>query len=304
MAAEQAGVPYVALLNGYMTKHFAGVRTMSWRYPLYKYFHFLPGMLLDRLTKKGEALTFEKIHQPFAVLRRQYGLSKKVTYPDEMEGDLNFICDLPELFPQRALPPNYQHIPPLVYQAENGPDDLLKKLHPGKRTLFASMGSTGDWQHVSFLNQPHFQQYNIITAGDTAGVVQGPHVIRTPFAAIEPLFRHVDLVLCHGGNGTLYQCLLYGIPVLCKTAHFEQEWNVQALQQQGLGASLDAVKADAGYEKLIDAWSRKKSSPPFRAIQQSMHAAAALWEPAVARITALTQAVDKTLYYEPDLKSA
>jgi len=53
MAAEKTGVPYVSLMNGYMTKHFAGTRAMSWRYPLYGYFKYLPKSILNPITKIG-----------------------------------------------------------------------------------------------------------------------------------------------------------------------------------------------------------------------------------------------------------
>jgi UDP:flavonoid glycosyltransferase YjiC (YdhE family) len=277
---------------------------MSWRYPLYKYFRFLPDAVLDPLTQKGEDLTFRKMHLPFAALRQQHGLLKKQSYAEETQGDLNLICDLPDLFPQRSLPENYLFIPPLQYQPEIETNNVVNKLHPGKRALFASMGSTGDWSALNFLNEPQFQQYNIITAGDSAGVVQGQNVIRMPFVAAEPLFRHIDLVLCHGGNGTVYQALQYGIPLLCKTAHFEQEWNVQALQKNGLGTSLDHVKSGREALKLVDAWSRKRGTMPFLTIQEKLGDAAALWESVSMRIAAFAPAVEKRLLYTPERKTA
>lgn len=272
MAAEKTGVPYVALMNGYMSRYYAGTRSMSWRFPLYPYFKFFPKAVLDYFTKTGEQLAFQKIHQPFQRLRKRYGLLKKYSYAVEMEGDLNLLCDLPALFPQRPLPSNYRLISPLIYESNVAADGILKKLDATKKTLFVSMGSTGDWQQAAFLNDPYFRQYNIITAGDSTGVVQGVHVIATAFASAQDLFPKVDLVLCHGGNGTIYQALQHGIPVLCKTAHFEQEWNVQAVQKNNLGASLDAMHRNDDYIKAVERWVTKKGSVPFRQIQQQLAA--------------------------------
>lgn len=303
MAAEKSGVPFISLLNGYMTRHYSEVRTMSWRHPLYAWFRFLPAPVLNALTKQGEAVTFRAIHKPFQELRRQYGLLKKFSYADELEGTLNLICDVPELFPQQPLPKNHQWIPPLIYQPAGQSHQVVTKLDASKQTLFVSMGSTGDWAQVLFLNDPFFQQYNIVTAGDAAHVVHGPEVIRTDFVNIEPLFKHIDLVLCHGGNGTIYQALLYGIPLLCKTAHFEQEWNVQALEKNGLGASLDAVDDTIEYQEIIAAWMHKKHTAPFIALQKAI-TDAAQWEPAIARILELVPSVREMPYYEQERNSA
>jgi len=303
MAAEKTGVPYVSLMNGYMSKYYAGVRKMSWRYPLYPYFKFLPAPLLDYFTQKGEQASFFTIHNPFRQLRQQYGLLKKWRYADELEGDLNLLCDLPALFPQRNLPGHYQIIPPLIYQAPTKTLLPEGKWNPNKQTLFVSMGSTGDWQQAAFLNDPHFQKYNIITAGDKTGVIQGTHVIPVRFANAQQLFPQVDLVLCHGGNGTIYQALQYGIPILCKTAHFEQEWNVQALQQKQLGASLDAVHSLAQLAKIIDTWMGRKGSKPLWQIQQLL-AHSTNMQPVIERIRSLLPAPAKTVYRHPQKKSA
>jgi UDP:flavonoid glycosyltransferase YjiC (YdhE family) len=270
MAAELTGVPYLNLQNGYMSRKYADVRKMSWRYPLYKYFQYLPNRFAEPLIKLGEQQAFHKIHQPFRRLRQQHGLLKKWYYPDELEGDLNLICDLPELFPQQSLPANYVIIPPLIFEPKAHTETNSTTPDPEKKTLFVSMGSSGDWQQVAFLNHPYFKKFNIITAGDTNNVVQGSNVTSMTFVNVKTIFNHVDLVICHGGNGTINQALQAGIPVLCKTAHFEQEWNVQALEKHGLGMSLDGLKTNAAYIEKVDAWMDKKGSEPFRWIQQRL----------------------------------
>jgi hypothetical protein len=52
---------------------------------------------------------------------------------DELEGDFNMICDLPELFPQTALPSNYDFIGPLYYTGLESEDEIIDFLgdhHP------------------------------------------------------------------------------------------------------------------------------------------------------------------------------
>jgi UDP:flavonoid glycosyltransferase YjiC (YdhE family) len=260
MAAEKTGTTYLTLTNGYMTSYYANVRKMPGSHPLYKYIKVLPGPLAKQLIKKGEALAFEKIHQPFRKVRERYGLAFKQSYQQETEGDVNLICDLPELYPQKNLPPNYHFIPALFYEAKIDSVEIINKLDKNKKTLFVSMGSTGEWNNVSFLNDLFFTRYNIITAGDLLKVVKTTNVVAASFVNIRHVFPFVDLVLCHGGNGTIYQALSYGLPILCKTSHFEQEWNVEAIEQLKLGKGLDGVKSIQQYKTIFNEWMQKKNS--------------------------------------------
>jgi UDP-N-acetylglucosamine:LPS N-acetylglucosamine transferase len=155
----------------------------------------------------------------------------------------------------------------LLFDARNNSTGIPLKLDKDKKTLFVSMGSTGDWNNVAFLNDPFFTKFNIVTAGDTLNVVSAPNVIAASFINIRDVFPHADLVLCHGGNGTIYQALSYGLPILCKTSHFEQEWNVQAIERLKLGRCLDNVKDMQEYRLIFDEWMQKKKSVELGYIQ-------------------------------------
>lgn len=270
MAAEKTGTFCFALMNGYMTSYYANVRKISRSHPLYKFVKTLPVPLAEQLIKLGEQLAFEKIHEPFKKIRERYKLSVKQSYQQETEGDINLICDLPELYPQKDLPSNYYFIPPIFYDPKINSTDIVHKLDKKKKTLFVSMGSTGDWSNVSFLNDPYFNKYNIVTAGDKLKVVNTPNVIAATFVNIHHVFPYTDLVLCHGGNGTVYQALYYGLPVLCKTSHFEQEWNVQALEKLNLGKGLDGLKNIEQYKMIFDEWMQKENRNELFAVQKRL----------------------------------
>jgi UDP-N-acetylglucosamine:LPS N-acetylglucosamine transferase len=147
----------------------------------------------------------------------------------------------------------------------------MHRLDKNKKTLFVSMGSTGDWNNVTFLNDPFFKKYNIVTAGDTHKAINNPNVVAAPFVNIHHVFPYTDLVLCHGGNGTIYQALSYGLPILCKTSHFEQEWNVQAIEKLKIGKGLDDVKNLQQYKVIFDEWMQKKNSDELRYLQNQLN---------------------------------
>ena len=270
MAAEKTGVPYISLMNGYMSKYYSFPRQLSRTHPMYKFMKNFPGPVADLLTQRGEAFVFSRVHRPFKQIRRRHQLSEKKDYLDELEGNLNLICDLDELFPQKEYPSNYKQIAPLYCDATRPFNLVADKLDKNKKTIFVSMGSSGDWEKLRFLNEAIFEQYNIVAAGDKEHILHAPHIIQAPFVNVHELFPFADLVICHGGNGTIYQALLYGIPVLCSTSHFEQEWNAGALERLHIGKSLDDIQGLDGYLHIIDEWLNKKEKGFYNGYQSKI----------------------------------
>lgn len=269
MAAEKTGVYCFSLINGYMSRYYTYVRRIPRSFPLYKLCNDLPTSLSGYLISKGEQISFHKIHRPFSKIRKLSGLSFKKSYLQELEGDVNLLCDLPEIFPQKNLPSNYYFIPPLYYQLNNTNNEIIEKTDPDKKTLYVSMGSTGNWEKVTFLNNADYHNYNIFTSGDNDKVIHGSNVFSYPFINSSKILAVTDLVICHGGNGTVYQALSYGIPVLCKTSHCEQEYNVDGLERLQLGKSLDEID-DKEYPAIIEEWVQKKGNKELSFIKSKI----------------------------------
>ena len=245
MATEYTGVPYTALMNGYMSPYYARGRKISRTHPAYPFLERMPDALATQFTAYGEQLAFWKIHKPFKQLRKKYNLQQVRSYLWENQGDENLICDLPELFPQRNLPSNYKIIGPLIYTQQD-PETamLLNRLDISKPTICVCLGSTGNWEAMQFLNDPYYSRFNIIAAGDKRRKLAATHIISRPFLNLPEVLERSDLMICHGGNGTINSGVVKGVYMLCLTAHFEQEWNVEALERHGLGRSADNFSSD------------------------------------------------------------
>lgn len=248
MAAEKTGVKHVALTNGYMTRHYAHVRKISRTHAAYKYVRRLPQRLGGAITQAAESVAFKNVHAPFRRLRKKYNLKSVDNYLEELEGDENLICDLPELFPQKHLPHNFRFIGPLVYEREDLP---IAKIDSTKPNILVCMGSTGDWEALTFLNDVAFSDYHIITAGDKNRLLNALHVTSYEFINLSQAASNVDLIICHGGNGTIYHGLLNNVYMLCLTNNFEQEWNVHALERMRMGKNVSRFNGD--WKTLIEA---------------------------------------------------
>lgn len=258
MAAEMSGVKMLSLINGYMSRHYALTRKISRTHPAYRYSTRLPSNFFDSLTRLMEQVAFRRIHQPFRRLRKKFGLKKVDNYLSELEGDHTLICDLPELFPQTAVPANFSFIGPLFYEGSDEETELIRKLIPGKKTILVSLGSSGDWNALRLLNEDRFSCFNIITSGDSYHTLQAPHIISRKFLNNMAVLSHCDLMICHGGNGTVYQALQSGISVLARTSLFEQEWNIQQLQALVMGESINDQMDRDSLISTINRWVEKK----------------------------------------------
>ena len=74
-----------------------------------------------------------------------------------------------------------------------------------------------------------------------------------------------DVVVCHGGNGTIYQALSNGAPVIGLPEFHDQEFNMQRVEALGLGVkvgvrdstaagvarAVQKVLGDAGYRERV-----------------------------------------------------
>jgi UDP:flavonoid glycosyltransferase YjiC (YdhE family) len=234
MAAAYTGVKFISLLNGYLTKYYSETRKLSRANPAHAYLNLLPSGIKDIFTEIGEKVAFKKVHQPFKSLRKAFKLKPMDDYLSETEGDENYICDLPSLFPQRNLPSNFTFKGPLVYK-NMLQEEWIEELSEEKPIICVSMGSSGDWQELVFLNDPYYAKYTIVIAGHTGSLFPAPHLIVKNFVNLPQLVSKASLMICHGGNGTIYLGVLAKVYLLCVANHFEQEWNVHALMAHGLG---------------------------------------------------------------------
>ena len=270
MAAEKTNVPYVSLLNGYMTKYCCITRKVSPSHPGYPYSKTMPKKVFDRLTRVIEHAMLEKVHAPFRRVRKKLGLSKLHYLLEELEGDFNLICDLPSFFPQKKLPENYEFVGPLFYRGDEEEQRVLDFLETDHLCIMVSTGSTGNWKKLSLMSDPVFSDSRIVISGNAGNAIHANNILSSNFVNHTKIMPKVDIVICHGGNGTAYQALSHGIPLLFFSGNFEQEWNIQRIIELGLGArleeSFDAVKV----REIVDTWIKRRNSDSFQKFQQEI----------------------------------
>jgi UDP:flavonoid glycosyltransferase YjiC (YdhE family) len=241
MAATLTAVHHISLLNAYMTPYYDHTRKLSRRHMAYPLMRVLPETVQDIFTTLGEKLAFQRIQKNFNHVRKKHGLTPIDDYLHENEGDETFICDSPTVFPLKSLPKNYKVIGPLFYDTPAMAEQPLDEAIGERQVICVCMGSTGDWESLRFLNDAYYAKYAVVTTGDTKQVLSASHIIPFTFLNLDQLLQKCFLMICHGGNGTIYTGIKNEVFMLCLPSHFEQEWNITALEKTGRGQSADQL---------------------------------------------------------------
>jgi UDP:flavonoid glycosyltransferase YjiC (YdhE family) len=143
--------------------------------------------------------------------------------------------------------------------------DLLDKSKP---TAYFALGSESLDELVVQLGELARDRVQIVVATGAAKVadLKVPEgVFLEQYINTDALLPHCDLVCCHGGNGTLYQALGFGLPCVVVATHAEQHYGGKRIGQLGLGINLTLKHLQRkGIGDLIEAVQHILITPAYR----------------------------------------
>lgn len=259
IAAEVTGCLYITLGNIYMSKYYALQRPVPTSHPSYHYSKSLPPGIFNAIAKYAEKIMFRRIHKPFQRIRKDLHLKSVRDYLSEMEGDLNLLCDSEWLFPAKTLPSHYHITGPLFYRGDDPESEIRKWLDDrNKLNVLVNMGSSGNTGFLEKINLDEFKQCSFVIAGELNQWGSKANCYYKPFINNTALLDKIDLVICHGGNGTIYQALSFGVPLLCLPSLFEQEYNTSRIQALHLGGVLHHYVCEQELLNEMKKWAAKK----------------------------------------------
>jgi MGT family glycosyltransferase len=253
-SARVAQIPYVAITNAAWTRYYAEPIEPPAG-------HFSTKIFGERLTRA----MFPKIKNVltwyyslgYTELRKEYGLPPVKSIYDLIEGDMTLLADVPEYMPTtEEMPSNYRYVGPIMWEADLPEPRWLDKLDPRRPTLYFTMGSTGDAQFfneaIRVFGDTEYQV--LITTGGLADLGAVPsNVFVEEYANGQALMEVSDAVISHGGNGTVYQALSCGVPVIGFPSIFDQEINMQRVCKLGAGVRMWRSEYDAeALKKAVD----------------------------------------------------
>lgn len=284
-------------------KHAAIVNVSSTAYralPYIPFFDWLPGArgqrssrvwtTLDRLNLRLEMLVFDTAMRAFKKLSRQHGLSHTVTATNCLAGkDLTLLADLEAYFPTRNLPADYHYIGPLTWESPLPPPAWWPPKKSGDLLAYFTMGTT--WMGGSFpalyeMIRKHGITAIIATGGQAKGAeaaglktVEGAIYVEE-FIDGDLVMGECDVVVCHGGNGTIYQALQQGKPIVGIPTIPDQQFNLRRVKALGVGEGLTLKQFQQSPGKLFQLVRQVAALPAYRHNAQTLQKALAGRQPA------------------------
>jgi UDP:flavonoid glycosyltransferase YjiC (YdhE family) len=240
-----AGIKHAAIVNVSSTEYRA--------LPYVPFFEWMPEWiisrnstvwkLLDLLNLNLEMFIFDNVMNIFKKLSKKYGLKKTVTATNCLTGkDITLLADIPEYFPTRNLPKNYHYIGPLTWKSNIPPPSWWPPEKNNKPLIYITMGTTGigDFFYRIYELFLKSEMTAIITTGaqvEGLKTVEGKIYIE-PFIDGDLVMEICNLVVCHGGNGTIYQALQHGKPIIGIPTVPDQQFNMRRVKALGIGKML------------------------------------------------------------------
>lgn len=182
-------------------------------------------------------------------VRARLDLAPLASLHELVEGDITLLADVPEYFPITDSPLCYRYVGPILWRAALPRPAWLGTLDPQRPTLYFTMGSTGDtrfFQEAARVFGDSEYQVLITTGGLKVDLKGAPkNLFIEEFADGDALMAASDLVVSHGGNGTVYQALASGVPIVGFPTMFDQEMNMQRVVALGCGVRLHRQRDNA-----------------------------------------------------------
>jgi hypothetical protein len=168
------------------------------------------------------------------------GLAPVVKATDMLVGDINLICEIPEVCDAPALPAGYDWIGPIFW---NGWDNVgvspPRETGSSRPTILLNSGSL-PLPDGAFLQRLIERLLSLgacvwVNSGEGGISETTDRVFCRPFLSPHETMQRVDLVVCRGGVGTCYQNLCHAVPSLVLPTQPEQATNGIQLQKHGCG---------------------------------------------------------------------
>jgi MGT family glycosyltransferase len=222
-----AGIPRISIHNAYANpRAIRGLMDPTLQ---------APNSLIDSL----DIANYNKV-------RQDYKIPPISNLSEMFEADLILLCDVPEYAPMHTVRNHYHYVGPLIWGRDLSKPTWLGELDPDKPTIYYTMGSTGPPQAfrtaIDIFGGSEFQV--LMTLGslvkkEDLGTIPPGFFVST-YASGDTLATRSDIIVCHGGNGTAYQALFSGNPIVSWPSLKDQCWNARRLSELGVGVTIKA----------------------------------------------------------------
>lgn len=239
ISAELAGIEYWNIVSGYLTRYYDAIQNPPRTFPLVR----ILGNHISRATFPIlRSFILRYYAASFRRYRKELGLDSVNNILDIIASPYrNLIADFPRFIPCSNFPSQFEYIGPLIWEPNLPNPAWLNQLRPDVPTAYVSMGSTGDQSNLQrILICLRDAGWQVITTTGSHGQAP-PGIFATTYARGSLLLKHSQLLICHGGSGTIYQAIIESVPVIGIATFHDQEINLERAQALQWGVALDPI---------------------------------------------------------------
>lgn len=180
---------------------------------------------------------------------------------DLMKSDLTVVNDLPEFYRGLSIPSDYQITGPLYSQPEPGEPageeiERIFRKDSGKTKIFCTMGSSGSRESlleavkaVASLPEEQFCAVVLVPKAvcpmaEASRIADGRAnlYLTDRFVPAKHVSCMADLVVSHGGQGTVQTAMAGGAPIVGVAMQPEQQINLDHVVQSGAAVRIPAAR--------------------------------------------------------------
>ncbi len=231
-------------------------------------------LILSRLTKNVQKIIIKII--PSCIAKRNPALrhstirkaAEKIGWQGShlinifqmLKSDLYLINDIPQFYNTMLYGEDCVFTGAIFAKSE---DEIIRDEHinsilsasNGRKKIFCSLGSSGSKENlleiIKVFNTKIGLNYSGIILSPPAicdiqearSLLKNNHVyITDKFVPAKAINEKVDLVICHGGQGTLQTAITSGIPIVGVATQPEQKINLEHLEQYGVAVRVPIWK--------------------------------------------------------------
>ncbi len=202
----------------------------------------------------GGFLRPDVVGEPLAALRAEYGLD-----PGDAMSMLHrylTIVPAPPSYrdPRDPLPATAHHVRPAILEGQRGADRTPDPAAAAEPTVYFTLGTifhqeSGDLFRRVIAGISRLPVRLVVTVGreiDPAELGEQPPSVRVEqFLPAARLLPGADLVVSHGGSGTVIGALAFGRPQVLLPMGADQPLNADRCEALGVAVVLDAVSSTA-----------------------------------------------------------
>jgi UDP:flavonoid glycosyltransferase YjiC (YdhE family) len=164
------------------------------------------------------------------------------------------LCTWSDGFDAELVPAQAHHLGPLFLSTPGGAADALAALPRDRPVVLLSTSSVavaaleGCAEYIRDAAASVLESMDVValvSASGTAPVAEaGRNLVSLPFVPHAQLLPRVDVMVSHGGWGSVGRALAHGIPLVLTPLALDQPWVAELCEARGVGISLDYDQLD------------------------------------------------------------